>query len=119
LTKEFVVDTLAYQLNRQVLSFATEEEARDYIGQGDSAQLFIVGVDGTDLDGFDLIGTIKQSSPAKICIAMSATVDHEQQAAGMSADGFLAKPFGMADLFELAEHFLVERDSPAEVEAEN
>jgi hypothetical protein len=37
----------------------------------------------------------------------------------MSADGFLAKPFGMADLFELAEHFLVERDSPAEVEAEN
>jgi DNA-binding response OmpR family regulator len=87
--------------------------------QTEIAKVFIVGVDGPSLNGFGLIDAIRQSFPGKTCIAMSAKADHEQQAAQMGVDGFLAKPFGIADLFALAAHFMVEADTPEVQEPEN
>jgi CheY-like chemotaxis protein len=108
-----VADTLAYGLGREILSFVSDQDAREYIAQDEIAQVLLVGLDGSDLNGIELINAIRQSFPGKTCIAMSAMAEHEKQAAQMGVDGFLAKPFGIADLFELADHFIVEADTRA------
>lgn len=56
-----------------------------------------------EMNGFELLHKIKEKDPQKPCIIMSGTGRYKKTAQDLCADGFLAKPFAMADLFKVVE----------------
>lgn len=104
------MDVLAYSVNREVLSFDNDQAAWGHINQPESADIIIANAGTSAVDGFGLLKKVKQHYPRKTCIVMSDTIAHENQARDFGADAFLAKPFGLQDLFELVQRFVVEAD---------
>ena len=57
------------------------------------------------MDGLELLYKIKEKDPQKPCIIMSGTGRYKKTAQDLCADGFLAKPFSITDLFKVVEQF--------------
>ncbi len=110
LTRDFVVDVLAYSVNREVLSFENGIAAWNYIKNPGSADIVVADVDMPQMSGIELLQKIKNRCPQKICILMSSKSAHENTAQQFGADAFLAKPFDVNDLFEIVQTFVVEID---------
>lgn len=102
--RSFVVNLLTYCVNRHVLSFEDAESAWDYFQEHADIDIFMmeVGLPG----GLDVLGRIKGIDSSKICVAMSSSLEDERSAGTLGADAFLAKPFGMDDLFAVVQSFV-------------
>ena len=108
LTREFVVNVMMYSVNREVLAFEDAAGIMAFFNSGQSADLVITDVYLPDMNGLDLLKSIKKSSPHTFVIAMSANPADEKSAAELGADAFLAKPFVLQDLFAIVQKFVVE-----------
>ncbi len=106
--REFVKDVLAYSVNREVFAFENAVEAMGYMeNENGPADVVVCNVEMPLDEGFDLISGIKREDPDKVCIAVSGNPSHGKRARELAADGFLAKPFGVSDLFDLVQQFIV------------
>lgn len=104
--REFVKDVLAYSVNREVFAFESVVDARGHM-EADTADVVLCNVEMPLDEGFDLISGIKREDPDRVCIAVSGNPSHDKRARELAADGFLAKPFGVSDLFDLVQKFVV------------
>ena len=103
LIRDFVVDTLMFSVNREVISFENALSAWDYFDKNDNSDIIISDVEMPGMDGLELLDRVKNKSPKKIFIVMSADPSYEKRAKELGADAFLAKPFSIEDLFSLVE----------------
>ncbi len=110
LTRNFVVNTLMFCVNRHVMMFENGKEAWLYLENHNSADIIIANVHMPVMDGFELLRKTKKQYPHKICILMSANSKDEQQAAELGADAFLAKPFDIQDIFDIVQTFVAGRN---------
>ena len=108
LTRDFVVDVLAYSVNREVLPFEDGVSAWQYLENKDSADIVVTDADLPGMDGAELIRRIKKQFPQKICVMMADDPKKEELAGACGTDAFLAKPFTTQDLFDLVQKFVVE-----------
>ncbi|MFC1489434.1 response regulator [Thermodesulfobacteriota bacterium] len=107
LIRDFVTDVLMFSVNREVRSFSNGFSAWDFIEAPDNADIVVSDVDMPEMSGFELLAKIKENFPEKKCIIMSGDPGNESTAKRLGADGFLAKPFGMEDLFNIVDAFVV------------
>ena len=63
-----------------------------------------------EVDGLALVPKIKKASPETIVVLFSEVPGNETKAREQGADVFLAKPFGVNELFNLVQTFVVEQD---------
>ncbi|RLC32559.1 MAG: hypothetical protein DRH32_02710 [Deltaproteobacteria bacterium] len=108
ITRDFLADVLAYSVNRDILCFETGFEAWCHLQRDNSADIIICDVNIPEINGFELLGKIKQNFSNKTCILMSPVPADEETARSLGADAFLAKPFSVNDLFNIVQAFVVE-----------
>jgi len=104
--RAFVVNLLTYCVNRHVLSFEDAESAWDHFQGHADIDIFVLEVGNSG--GLDVLERIKERDAGRICVAMSSSSEDEQRAGKLGADAFLAKPFGMDDLFAVVQSFVAE-----------
>ena len=107
LTRDFVANVLTFSVNREVRSFDSGFSAWNYMKAGERPDIIVSDVDMPEMDGFDLLSRVKKRGPEKICIMMSGDPTNEISAKKLGADAFLAKPFGLNDLFNIVERYVV------------
>ena len=107
LIRDFVVDTLMFSVNREVISFENATSAWGYFDKNDNSDIIISDVEMPGMDGLELLDRVKTKSPKKIFIVMSGNPSYEERAKELGADAFLAKPFSIEDLFSLVELHVV------------
>jgi len=110
LIRDFVASVLMFSVNREVRSFSNGFLAWDYIEAPDNADIIVSDVDMPEMTGFELLAKIKKNCPEKKCIIMSGDPGNETTAKRLGADGFLAKPFSVDDLFNIVETFVVQHN---------
>lgn len=112
---DFVAEVLAYSVNREVLAFEGAGDALCHLDEM-GADIVVCSMELPGSEGADLVARVKEGKGDRVCIAMSSFAAHEKSAAELGADGFLAKPFGVSELFELVHRFVVcaERSGNAE-----
>ena len=103
LIRDFIVDTLMFSVNREVISFENALSAWGYFDKNDNSDIIISDVEMPGMDGLELLDRVKAKSPKKIFIVMSSDPSYEKRAKELGADAFLAKPFSIEDLFSLVE----------------
>jgi len=54
-----------------------------------------------------MLATIKKKWPDIICILMSNNSCNEEAAKALNLEGYLSKPFGIKDLFDIVQRFVV------------
>jgi DNA-binding NtrC family response regulator len=89
----------------QVVAAADAEEAGRAI-DGDRFDLAVIDVVLPGRDGFSVLEHFKRSQPGARAVVVSAhdVRESSERAAGLDADGFLAKPLRWAELSELLTH---------------
>lgn len=95
-------------MNRGVLSFEDGRQAWNFIQQNGNVDIVICDVDMPEMDGIEFITRMKETNSKAIFIMMSGIVENEPKCLLAGADGFLAKPFEINDLFDLVQQFVVE-----------
>ena len=116
--RDFIVSTLMYGVNRDVLTFDNGFDAWVYFEESGFPDLIVADVNLQEIDGLTLVSKVKQACPETIFVLFSDSPGNENLAKEHGADAFLAKPFGVNDLFNLIQSFVVEaglsEDHPAE-----
>lgn len=107
LVRDFTVDVLEFCVNREVLAFDNGSDAWEFIQSPDGAHVIITDAEIPTMNGFDLLKSVKENFPEKICIIMSHRYQNEKIANELGADAFLAKPFYIDELFELVQKYVV------------
>ena len=105
LCRDLITTALANLTWTDVSSYDDGIKAWSALCNGGSADIVITDVDMPEMDGFELLNKIKTKDPQKPCILMSGTGRYKKIAQALSADGFLAKPFALTDLFNVVEQF--------------
>lgn len=105
--RDLTVTALTYCVNRQVMSFDDPLTAWDYIQKGNKVDIVISDVDMPKINGFELMNRVKEKYPDKIFIIMSGVSEYEETSRTQGASAFLAKPFGINDLFDIVQCFVV------------
>jgi len=111
LVRDFLVTTLEYSVNRDILTFDNGFSAWVYINKPEPSDLIISDANIPEIDGIKLLSKIKKSYPKKKYILMSGNPEHEKIANQLGADAFLAKPFTVYDIFDIVQKFIVEGES--------
>ena len=93
------------------MAFESGFKAWRYLKKNDSADIIIFDINIPEINGFELLGKIKQNFANKTCILMSAAPADEETVRSLGADAFLAKPFSVNDLFNIVQTFVVESSS--------
>jgi len=104
--RTFMGNALTYCVDREVKTFKNGIEAWNYIKVHTDFYIVISDVDMPEMSGLELLKKIKEIFPDKICIIMSGNPMNEDSASKLGADGFLAKPFKLKDLFEIVQLFV-------------
>ena len=107
--KDLTVTALTYCVNREVKAFDNAKLAWEYIQKGHEVDIVISDVDMPDMNGFELMGKVREKYPDKIFIIMSSVSDNEIKSKRAGADAFLAKPFEINDLFNIVQCFVVDK----------
>ena len=108
LVRDFVVDTLAFSINRKIHTFDSGFAAWQYVRSCHPIHIVFVDIHVPDMNGLELTERIKAASPEIICILASSDPADEPLAEEAGADAFLLKPYGVSDLFALVKTFVVE-----------
>ncbi len=114
LVRNFVVNTLEFSVNREVVAFEDGFEALHHISSDNCADIVIADINIPQIDGIELLQKIKKKKPEIICILTSGSSDLEKQASDTGADAFLRKPYTVNDLFKIVQTFVVEKNKETE-----
>jgi len=98
-------------VNREVKTFENGAMAWEYLQHQEDVDIVISDVDMPEISGIELLKNIKQQFPSVICIIMSGNPLNEALALENGADGFLAKPFKLRNLFEIVQTFVINERS--------
>lgn len=112
IVRDFIASTLMYSVNREVLSFDNGFDAWVFFEENGFPDMIIADVILQEIDGLALVSKIKKASPGTVVVLFSDLPRNETKAREQGADAFLAKPFGVNELFKLVQTFVVEQ-SPA------
>lgn len=104
--RSFMKNALTYCVDREVKTFEDGIAAWNYMKEFADFHVVISDVELPGMSGFELLKKIKEVFPEKICIIMSGNPLNEDSASDLGADGFLAKPFKLKDLFEIVRVFM-------------
>lgn len=107
--RKLTVTALSYSVNREVVSFGDGEQAWEYIQNGADVDIILSDVDMPVMDGFELMAKVQELYPEKIFIIMSGIPGYEPRAEKEGASAFLGKPFGINDLFNIVQYYVVEQ----------
>jgi len=102
-----IVTTLMYCVNRDILSFESGYDLWAYLNGDVPLDIIITNTLTPDTDEFELMTRIKKRSPKSKLIIIPDSSDVASSAARFRADACLANPFGLGDLFEIVETFVV------------
>jgi len=108
--REFVVDVLEFSVNREVRSFENGQDALYFLTNKGDADIIISEDNLPDSPGLNILSTVKQKLPDRICILMSSDSNNEKAAEALGFEACLNKPFGVKDLFNIVEKFVVQAD---------
>jgi CheY-like chemotaxis protein len=108
LVRDFVVDTLAFSVNRRIRTFDNGFAAWQYIQASNPIHIVFADIHIPDIDGLDLTVRIKATRPDIICILTSGNPEDDPRAAAAGADAILLKPYGVSHLLALMQSFVVE-----------
>ncbi len=103
-----MVGTLMYSVNREVLPFENGLEAWIYFESYGVPDIVVADVNLADLSGPELLGKVKGLDRNTVVILYSDVPEREAIVREAGADAFLAKPFGVSELFNLVQRFVVE-----------
>lgn len=117
LVKDFIASTLMYSVNRDVLTFDNGFDAWVQFETSGFPDVLIADVNLQEIDGLTLLAKVKEVSPHTVVILYSDLPNSEVMAREKGADAFLAKPFGVNELFGLVQTFVVEHDPTTEPSA--
>jgi len=104
--RTFMGNALTYSVDREVKTFESGIAAWNYMKEYTDFHIVISDVDMPGMSGLELLKKIKELFPDRIFIIMSGNPLNEDSALELGADGFLAKPFKLKDLFEIVKLFL-------------
>lgn len=108
IVRDFVVGTLTYSVNREVLPFENGLDAWIHFEGYGMPDIIVADVDLADLTGTELLKKIKDLNRNTVVILYSHFAELEEKARVAGADAFLAKPFGVNELFNLVQRFVVD-----------
>lgn len=108
IVRDFVVGTLMYSVNREVLPFENGLDAWIYFEDYGAPDIIVADVNMEDLTGTELMDKVKGLNRGTIVIFYSDLPDEEGVVRTAGADAFLAKPFGVSELFSLVQRFVVD-----------
>jgi len=103
----FIATAFRYCVNREI---ATYESADAFIREHTTAEetdIVIVACPIGSGDDNSVVTSIRKHSPGVLCIITSDDPSHEERARLSGADGFLAKPYTVHDLFAIVDAFIV------------
>ncbi len=106
--RDFVVSTLMYSVNRDVQSFDNGFDAWIHFEESGFPDMVVADVNLQEIDGLTLTSKIKKVQPKTIVALFSDTPQNENLAKKHGADIFMAKPFGVNELFNLVQTYVVE-----------
>ena len=106
--RDFVVSTLMYSVNRDVLPFDNGFDAWIHFEEAGFPDMVVADVNLEEVDGFTLLTKVKAQSAKTIVVMISDKPEHELTANELGADAFLAKPFGVNALFDLVQRFVAD-----------
>ena len=103
-----MVGTLTYSVNREVLPFENGLDAWMYFEDFGVPDIVVADVNLADLTGPELLAKVKGVNRDTAVILYSHLPDEEEIARDSGADAFLAKPFGVNELFGIVQRFVVD-----------
>jgi DNA-binding NtrC family response regulator len=109
--RDFVVSTLMYSVNRDVLQFDNGFDAWVHFEETGFPDIIVADVNLEEIDGLTLLKKVKAVSARTIVIMISDKPENEAPVRELGADAFLAKPFVVNALFELVQQFVVEENN--------
>lgn len=102
-----------YSVNRNVVAFDNGFDAWINFEESGFPDMVVADVNLQEIDGLTLTSKIKKIQPKTIVALFSDVPQNEIAAREHGADVFMAKPFGVNELFNLVQTFVVEPE-PAE-----
>ena len=111
IVRDFIVSTLMYSVNREILTFDNGFDAWVYFAESGFPDMIVADVNLQEIDGLVLVSKVKDANPGTVVVLFSDSHRNETKAREQGADAFLAKPFGVNELFNLVQTFVVEQDS--------
>lgn len=114
IVRDFIVSTLMYSVNRDVLTFDNGFDAWVYFEESGFPDMIVADVNLQEMDGLALVTRVKKASSRTVVVLFSDSPTNETKARERGADAFLAKPFGVNELFSLVQTFVVEQDPAGE-----
>ena len=108
IVRDFVVGTLMYSVNREVLPFENGLDAWIYFEDYGMPDIIVADVNLEELTGTELLDKVKGFNQGTVVIFYSDLPDKEEVVRTAGADAFLAKPFGVSELFQLVQRFVVD-----------
>jgi two-component system response regulator GlrR len=111
IVRDFIVSTLMYSVNREILTFDNGFDAWVYFEESGFPDMIVADVNLQEIDGLALVSKVKDANPGTVVVLFSDSQRNETKAREQGADAFLAKPFGVNELFNLVQTFVVEQDS--------
>ena len=109
IVRNFIVSTLMYSVNREILTFDDGFDAWVYFEESGFPDMIIADVNLQEIDGLALTSKVKKASPETVVVLFSDSPGNESKARKQGSDAFLAKPFGVNELFNLVQTFVVEQ----------
>lgn len=100
-----------YSVNREVLPFENGLDAWIYFEGFGVPDIVVADVNLEDLTGTELSAKVKERNRNTVVILYSHLPEREAVARQAGADAFLAKPFGVNELFNLVQQFVVDGPS--------
>ena len=110
IVRDFIVSTLMYSVNREILTFDNGLDAWISFEESGFPDIIIADVNLQKIDGFALVPKVKETSPKTVVVLFSDLPSNETKAREQGVDAFLAKSFGVNELFSLVQTFVVEQD---------
>jgi DNA-binding NtrC family response regulator len=109
--REFAVHAIEFGINRQVMTFESGFRAWQFIfDQSSRIDVIIADANIPDMNGLELLTSVKKNFPEKKFILTSSLLANEKTAYQMGADAFIAKPFDIQDLFTVIEKIICPSD---------
>ena len=108
IVRDFVVGTLMYSVNREVLPFENGLDAWMHFEDDCVPDIIVADVNLEDLTGMELLDKVKGLKRDTVVIFYSDLPEKELMVKAAGADAFLAKPFGVTELFSLVQQFVVD-----------
>jgi DNA-binding response OmpR family regulator len=97
-----------YSVNREVLPFENSLDAWIYFEDYGAPDIIVADINLEDLTGTEFLDKVKGLNRGTIVIFYSDLPDKEEVVKTAGADAFLAKPFGVSELFSLVQRFVVD-----------